>query len=139
MVKKIVYTVLFAAPFFIMAKLPEASSSGAPAGHTGAPGELTCSTAGCHDDNFLNNGGAILNIDIGAAAKYTPGQSYPVKISITDPSVTRFGFQIVALADNGNSSAGTFQITDARRTQLTKNPRKFAEREYVTYTFDGTD
>lgn len=137
MIKKIIYLTLFTAPLFIMAKLPEASSSGAPAAHTGAPGEATCSAGGCHDDNAVNIGSAILTIDMGTA-NYTPGHTYPVKISITDPSVTRFGFQLVALT-NANSNAGTFHITDTKRTQIIKNQRKFADREYVTYTFYGTD
>ncbi len=38
----------------------ERSSSGAPASHTGAPGEKTCATSGCHDDHLINSGKASL-------------------------------------------------------------------------------
>lgn len=121
-----------------MAKLPERSSSGAPAGHTGAPGEGSCATMGCHDDNITNSGTAILNIDMGTATHYTPGQTYAIKVQISDADVERFGFQLTALT-NDSANAGNFQLTDPVRTQTVKSQYKFQEREYVTYTYDGTD
>ena len=61
------------------------SSSGAPASHTGAPGENTCAASGCHDDNKLNKGTASLQIEVGAREKeIVPGQTYPIKIKISD-------------------------------------------------------
>lgn len=139
MIKRTIYLVLAAIPLFIMAKLPEKSSSGAPAGHTGAPGEGTCATIGCHDDNSVNSGKAQLSIDLGAITHYVPGQTYPINVKITEASIERFGFQIVALINSDTSNAGTFQITDALRTQSTKSTYQFQSREYVTYTYDGTD
>lgn len=131
---------LFAATFVaITAMTPEASSSGAPASHTGAPGEASCATGGCHDDNSINSGNAILNIDMGGITKYTPGQTYPVKVHISESAINRFGFQLLALKNSDTSNVGTFQLTDGLRTQLTKNQYKLFSREYVTYTFDGTD
>ena len=53
-----------------MAKGP--SSSGAPAAHTGAPGEKTCATVGCHDDNEINAGTAKVWFSIGSASNYVP-------------------------------------------------------------------
>lgn len=139
MIKRTIYLVLLAIPLFIMAKLPEKSSSGAPAGHTGAPGEGTCATIGCHDDNSVNSGQAQLSIDLGAITHYVPGKIYPIKIKISEPSVERFGFQLVALVNSDTSNAGSFQITDALRTQTTQSTYQFQSREYVTYTYDGTD
>jgi hypothetical protein len=122
----------------IMAMSPEKSSSGAPPSHTGAPGEATCATIGCHDDNTTNNGTAKLTINMGGATHYVPGQTYPVSVQITDPSITRFGFQVVALAAN-KQNAGSFSLADGLRTQFAKNTKEFADRQYVTYTFNGTD
>jgi len=137
--KKIaVYLVAGSLPFFMVAFSPERSSSGAPGSHTGAPGEQTCATSGCHDDNQLNSGTAHLTIDAGGATQYVAGQTYSIKVSISDANVNRFGFQLVAL-DNTNANAGTFQITDPARTQFIKNDHAFTNRDYITYTFNGTD
>jgi len=122
-----------------MAMVPERSSSGAPAGHTGAPGEGSCATMGCHDDNSTNSGNASLSIDMGSITNYVPGQTYPIKVRMTESAVERFGFQLAALVNGDTSNAGTFQITDAVRTQITQSQYQFQSREYVTYTYNGTD
>ncbi|TAL63428.1 MAG: hypothetical protein EPN85_00135 [Bacteroidetes bacterium] len=139
MIKRTIYLTLLAIPLFLMAKLPEKSSAGAPAAHTGAPGEGNCGTIGCHDDNSTNSGNAILNVDMNAINNYIPGKIYPINIRITEPSVERFGFQLVALVNSDTSNAGNFLLTDVVRTQLVKSQYQFQNREYVTYTYDGTD
>lgn len=123
----------------LMAMVRERSSSGAPASHTGAPGEKTCATAGCHDDNAINSGTAALAIDMGTIAQYTPNKTYPIKVRITDPGVNRFGFQIVALKSTDNTNIGTFELVDNKQTQIVRNQYELSERRYVTYTFEGTD
>lgn len=124
----------------VIAASPERSSSGAPGAHTGAPGEQTCATSGCHDDNTINSGKASLSIEVGnSVANYVPGKTYAVKVSISEKNVKRFGFQLLALNKSTLSSVGTFQISDAGRTQLVKNTQAFSDREYVTYSFNGTD
>ncbi len=124
----------------IIAASPERSSSGAPGAHTGAPGEQTCATSGCHDDNSVNSGKASLSIEVGSSVtNYVPGKTYAVKVSISEKDVKRFGFQLLALNNATSSSVGTFQISDAGRTQLVKNTQAFSDREYVTYSFNGTD
>ena len=124
----------------IIAASPERSSSGAPGAHTGAPGEQTCATSGCHDDNSVNSGKASLSIEVGSSVtNYVPGKTYAVKVSISEKDVKRFGFQLLALNKATSSSVGTFQISDAGRTQLVKNTQAFSDREYVTYSFNGTD
>ncbi len=140
MKKKIVLGFAVILPIFIMA-FAERSSSGAPASHTGAPGEKTCTTSGCHDDAKENSSTAQLSIDIasGGVTKYVAGETYPIKIRILDTDVMRFGFQIVALSDETQANAGVFSITDLERTQLTNNDFKLKDRSYVTYTFNGTD
>ncbi len=116
------------------------SSSGAPASHTGAPGEKTCATAGCHDDTTPNIGSAKLSLELGNhESTFVPGQTYPVKVKITDPKINRFGFQILALETKSLKDMGSFQITDSARTQIVSNLYELKNRKYVTYTFDGTD
>jgi hypothetical protein len=139
MKKKIVLSLAIVVPIFIMA-FADRSSSGAPASHTGAPGEKTCAASGCHDDNALNSGVAKLTIDVasGGVTKYVAGQTYPIKVRIADANSSRFGFQIVAL-DETTNNAGTFTITDHGRTQFMENQHEMADRKYITYTFSGTD
>ena len=142
MKKKIVYICLATLPFLMVAFAPERSSAGAPASHTGAPGEQTCATVGCHDDNVVNTGTASLNIEVGSGVtQYVAGQTYPIKIKISDANVNRFGFQLVALDDKSNKNVGTFEIVDHERTQfmLNEHSATLKNRNYVTYTFAGTD
>jgi hypothetical protein len=121
----------------LIAAKPGRSSSGAPAAHTGAPGEQTCAESGCHDDNGLNFGKAQLEISLlEDAARIEEGKTYHLKIKISDENVTRFGFQLVAL-DQADENCGTFNVTDVLRTQ--KLESKKSNRSYITYTFDGTD
>jgi len=139
--KKIITLLSFSVTILMAyAAMPGPSSSGAPASHTGAPGEQTCATAGCHDDNPINKGTASLSIDLGEGLKkYEAGQTYPIKIRITDADVQRFGFQITAINPKTKANLGTFIITDEKRTQTVKNAYKLTDRDYVTYTFNGTD
>ncbi len=116
------------------------SSSGAPASHTGAPSEKTCAVAGCHDDNTVNSGSAEIDLQLNESEKtIQPGHTYSLKIKITDPGVSRFGFQLTALEAKTNRDMSNFQIMDSTRTQLVSNPHELKERRYITYTFDGTD
>ena len=120
--------------------MPGPSSSGAPASHTGAPGEATCGVKGCHDDKTINAGSAAVSIQVGnSLSKYTAGQTYQIKVKITDTNVERFGFQLLALFSQDATNAGTFQLTDKVRTQIIKNELALTNRSYVTYTFNGTD
>ena len=140
MKNKILSVLSLSALMVIIAASPERSSSGAPGAHTGAPGEQTCATSGCHDDNSVNSGTASLSIEVGSSVtNYVPGKTYAIKVSISETNVKRFGFQLLALNKATSSSVGTFQISDAGRTQLVKNTQAFSDREYVTYSFNGTD
>ena len=118
----------------------EKSSSGAPASHTGAPGEQTCATSGCHDDNVINVGTANLKIEVGnRETSIVPGKTYPIKINISDKNVSRFGFQLVVLESKTQTNCGTLQLSDSLRTKLVKNAYKLKDRKYATYSFNGTD
>lgn len=141
MKKKIITsTALLLTAFLVIAATIKKSSSGAPASHTGAPGEETCATSGYHDDNKINSGTAKVDLTFGDnETEFLPGHTYPVKVKISDPNVTRFGFQILALESKNSAEQGTFQITDSIRTQIVKNAYKLQDRKYVTYTFNGTD
>jgi hypothetical protein len=140
MVKKVILLFSVLGVFVLLASATiRRSSSGAPASHTGAPGEKTCATSGCHDDTTPNIGDARVSLELGNNEnEFIPGRTYAVKVRITDPKVNRFGFQVVALESKSRRDMGAFRISDSLRTQIVTGSR-LKERKYVTYTFDGTD
>jgi hypothetical protein len=131
-------TVLLA--FVLLSATLSKSSSGAPASHTGAPGEMTCATSGCHDDNEINKGTASLSLEFGSnETSFKRGQTYPIKVKIADAKKERFGFQLVALDSKSQKNSGEFKILDSVRTQIVANRHKLTDRKYLTYKFNGTD
>ena len=121
------------------AAVVDINSNGSPSSSTGAPGEVNCTTSGCHDDFLINTGGGITSITIAnGVTEYTPGQTYSVTVSISQSAINRFGFQVVALADKDNSNAGTFNIVESGRTQIIPGSGTLSNRNYITYTFPGT-
>ncbi len=79
----------------------EASTGGAPAARTGAPGEQTCTS--CH--NAGTNTGVF---SIAAPSGYVPGQTYTIQVqhATTDASRGAWGFELIPLT-SGNAMAGS--------------------------------
>ncbi len=97
-------------------------------GHTGAPGETSCS--GCHAGTD-NTGSASITFSIaGGVTQYTPGQVYSVTVSVTEPATDKTGFACVALRSSNNSTIGSFQLLDAVRTRTFTG----GSRKYVSHT-----
>jgi hypothetical protein len=138
MKKPILFCCFIAAVGFVSFTYPRMKSTGAPASSTGAPGELTCNTAGCHDDALINQGEARLWLESTDWEKgIEPGKIYTIKTSISRNATRRFGFELVALSDDGKQ-AGNFLLTDKPRTQVIFNDSDLKDREYLTYTYLGT-
>lgn len=115
-------------------------SNGAPIASTGAPMEHTCAKSNCHAGSDVNMGQATLSIDYNnGIAHYVPGQTYTVTVSLSQPGIERFGFQMVALADGDSSNAGSFIPTDSNRTQVLTGVNEFTGRNYMTYKYEGTN
>lgn len=110
-------------------------SSGPPGGRTGAPGELTCLTSGCHSGS-LNGGPGSLVIE--APSVYEPGETYEITVrhSTSDSSRRRWGFQLTALR-GGNLRAGNLQNLD-NRTAILNNDGPGFNRQYIEHTSQGT-
>ena len=117
---------------------PIITSFGAPPSSSGAPGEKTCMQSGCHDDGPVNYSKAQLTIQIaGNPSVIIPGNVYDITITIADSLFNRFGFQLVAL-DESKNQCGTFIIEDSMNTQVMMNFNELKDREYLTYTNQGT-
>ena len=122
--------------FLILAGLGAAAwanSSGAPPELTGAPGEKTCTA--CHVGT-ANSGPGSLQIRFDGALNWTPGQPVKVKVTLSDPNATRWGFQLTArAASNPGQMAGSFRIIEDT-TRLAPNPPPGLQ--FVTHTLTGT-
>jgi uncharacterized protein (TIGR03437 family) len=103
--KRLLYTVLVAAPIVLLAR-----SSGPPPRVTGAPGDRTCSQAGCHTGT-VSTGVQIAFTD--GSTTYTPGETKRVRVTISDTNRV-YGFQASSrpVSNLENGQAGTFRPTD---------------------------
>src|SRR5215510_12076550 len=75
--------------------------------------QQTCNQAACHSGNPLNAAGGSLTLS-GLPTAWTPGQTYPLTVTIQRTGVQRYGFQLSAVADATNQQAGTLAAGNAR-------------------------
>ncbi len=110
-------------------------SSGPPAGRTGAPGEQTCATAGCHQGSLNAGPGTFAII---APAVYEPGEVYQITVRHTtnDSSRRRWGFQLTALT-TANNKAGNLANAGGSTSVLDDDGPGF-NRQYIEHTLVGT-
>ncbi len=128
--------------FALVATQPaRATSSGPQPGTTGAPAiggvaaEMDCTS--CHTGQRLNADDAGKVELAGLPQVYEPGQRYTVtfRISHSDPTLARWGFQVTAIRLADGHGAGELVVTDAARTQKQVG---VAGREYLEHTVPGT-
>ncbi len=138
----ILFTALFAASMTIASQkageraiqkntTSHLNQSGAPTGRTGAPGELTCATSGCHTGTVQD--GTAENVLIFASgttpvSSYLPGQTYNVALSMTS-NPPKKGFQATVL-DVSNNPVGTLTASVPGGTALSSG----AVRKYINHT-----
>ncbi len=85
---------------------------------TAAPGEVTCSQAGCHGsgNGEISSGGLADNMGGGSivisgiGGTYVPGTTYTITVKVSQLGAGRFGFNAEAL-DASNGNAGTLTAT----------------------------
>jgi hypothetical protein len=75
----------------------------------------TCNMSGCHTGNPINAAGGSVTISgLPTDSGWTPGQTYPLMITIQRTGQRLFGFQLSAVADATNQQAGTLAAGNAR-------------------------
>ncbi len=67
------------------------NGKGAPSANTGARGNNTCATSGCHDTNQLNAGPGAITITTNDT--YAPGATMNFTVKVEQSGQGRFGFQ----------------------------------------------
>lgn len=102
-------------------------------GHTGAPGETSCT--GCHG-GVTNTGPGSLQLALSdTTLRYSPGEIFDATVTMRQSGLNKFGFVGLALKDAGNTTIGAFTIDDIVRTRtFSDGPRK-----YVSHTPRGAD
>ncbi len=112
-----------------------ASASGPTPGHTGAPGEASCTA--CHGDFPVNSGTGNVTIT-GVPANYKPGQQYQITVRTTEVGATIYGFQLTAVTSTG-ARAGTYTLPSQMpaRLQLDEGFIGNNFRQYIEHTVDG--
>lgn len=78
---------------FLFLTPPDAftEKDGAQAGNSGAPGNDTCATSGCHDSFTANSGDGAVTIT--TPATFEPGEIVTFTVKVAQTGATRFGFQ----------------------------------------------
>jgi hypothetical protein len=105
-----------------------ANNSGAPSMRTGSPGDTKSCTI-CHTGTAQNVSGIMSsNVPFGG---YVPGNTYTVNADVSNPGLTRFGFEISPQNISG-AKLGVITITDLIRTKLVGSGK------YITHTASGT-
>lgn len=133
----------FASLFFVLAifyglteNRARASSSGPPASHTNAPGELNCAISGCHTSQ-VNGGPGTLTLSGLPEIGYVPNERYDVTIRLSQNARTRFGFQLTVLDDQGRQ-AGDFDVLEPLRTEVVSARVGANQRKYLGHTLNGS-
>jgi hypothetical protein len=135
MIKKI----LLISPVLFLAAAMDIASNAAPASSTGAPGENDCTTSGCHTTYVANSGPGSVKILPESFDGYEPGKTYTISVEASQNAITRFGFQLVALANRDQANTGAFVILDGSSNQVIPGYGNLADRKYMTYTFKSTN
>lgn len=103
--------------------------TGAPAGHTGSPGDGKNCTQ-CHTNLAPDTSAAIFATNMPGNIFYGDS-TYEIKATVYHPGSQRFGFQA-----SPQTAAGALQgeliVTDTARTQL------MGSGKYITHTLNGT-
>ncbi len=96
----------------------ETNKDNGRAGATGAPGETTCQTGGCHNGTSNTGSGSveITSSDM-TGWEYELGVTYNISVKVKETGKTIFGLGVEAL-NSSNANAGTINVTESTRTQI---------------------
>ncbi|MDA1311862.1 MAG: hypothetical protein O2968_00880 [Acidobacteria bacterium] len=112
----VLFSALLYSPLFLFSK-PEGFEIDARVTGYPFPGEGSCAQSDCHGDGMgANKGMGNIAISIhgqpASAYSYSPGETVPVRVTISEPSSLqqRFGFQITSRTPDGCTQAGMFSM-----------------------------
>ncbi|TSA51300.1 MAG: T9SS C-terminal target domain-containing protein [Sphingobacteriales bacterium] len=109
------------------------SSAGAPAAHTGSPGDggVTCNVNGCHTGMAPTAAAGWITSNVPGTG-YIPGNTYTITTTATQAACVKFGFQISPQSASVTGTyLGTMIVTDATNTHIVST-------KYMEQTSAGT-
>ncbi|MES2780646.1 MAG: choice-of-anchor V domain-containing protein [Bacteroidota bacterium] len=114
------------------------SGSAPPVGMTNAPGESECTA--CHTSFPLITSGTLWNsialTTSVALSSLQPNTTYALSLTFSNPTSTKYGFELVALPSSANASSlslGTMAVTSLQ-TEL----QNVSGRQYMSHSASGT-
>ncbi len=133
---KKIYSLFVLCTFGILCLTSADDNSEGKAGFTGAPGEQTCNTSGCHTGTMLNMGGGDIEITSPDLVnwEYVPGESYTISVTVSQANRSLFGFCFEALQPSGDNAG--FLTAGAGSQILTKLVGGISRRS-VTHVENG--
>ncbi|MFN0212965.1 MAG: choice-of-anchor V domain-containing protein [Saprospiraceae bacterium] len=103
--------------------------------NTGAPGELTCGRAPCHNVPS-NAGNALMSIEYsGNGLKYSADSTYQLTVKISNQQTLRNGFEILAL-NASNQNTGSWVLIEPDKMKIIPGIG-LPSRKYVTHKAAG--
>jgi len=113
----------------------QAFVDGPPLAATGGFGEVSCHQ--CHFDGDLNPPGGSISI-AGLPQAFSPGEPYPLTVTLTRTGLATGGFQLTARFTDGEDKgrqAGDLRAIDARAVVL---PNQRRTQAYAQHTRTGS-
>lgn len=126
----------YALPLVVILMTSSILSDNGKAGKTNSPGESNCTS--CHGDFTANTGGGSITITNTGMTnwQYTPGQTYPITVTVAKAGMPLFGVGVECLTAS-NTNAGTFAITNSASTRLLSATVSGVSRVNVTHQMNG--
>ncbi|MCS6992162.1 MAG: T9SS type A sorting domain-containing protein [Chitinophagales bacterium] len=108
MKKAILAAVVALAGFAVVGTTSYTNDLQPPGSRTGAPSENTCATSNCHAGTVNSGQGSITLTFSNPALKYIPGDTFQITVKVSDPTKTKWGFELTALNATNDSTPGKF-------------------------------
>ncbi len=125
--KRFVIALLPLAAFVLYPLVAHTEKDGAEAKKTGAPGNGTCATSGCHDDGTPNSGPGSVAVSTSTSGPFAPGDTIEFTVTVAETGLSVFGFQ--ATVKKASNSGNTGRLLLAQNTEYSD-----AIGDYVTHS-----
>lgn len=113
------------------------SNSAPPSGYTNAPGEPNCTS--CHSSTLLTSGALWSTITLTTSVSLSslqPNTTYPISLTFSDPTNTKYGFELVALPTSATAATPSIGNLVATNTQTVVTAS--SGRQYMSHSALGT-
>ncbi|MDZ4699369.1 MAG: choice-of-anchor V domain-containing protein [Rhodothermales bacterium] len=115
------------AAFVLYPLVAHTDKDGAEARRTGAPGNDTCATSGCHDDGTPNSGPGSVTVSASTSGPFAPGDTVEFTVTVAETGLSVFGFQ--ATVKKASNSGNTGRLLLAPNTEYSD-----AIGDYITHS-----